>query len=162
MKRILTKQQFNYNKIYMHTHKEFDILKRWADRLSKWHAFSGGRPRTLSSPFTHCANTKLRTRYNFGVVVWIPMATMAHRFECISYQGVALLGGVALLKEMYHRGELWGLKCSSQAQCLSLPAACRSGCRILSSSPASCLYTYCHVSHPDDNGLNLWNCKASS
>jgi hypothetical protein len=43
----------------------------------------------------------------------------------------------------------------SKAHVNSLPAACGSRCRMLSSSPAPCLPACQYATHHDDNGLNL-------
>ena len=57
---------------------------------------------------------------------------------------------------------LWGwvLRSSVLKVCCcgiqSPSVACRSRCRILSSSPAPCLPAQCDALHHDDNGLNLW------
>lgn len=57
-------------------------------------------------------------------------------------------------------GGFWDLRCSSQANGSgSLPAACKSWCRISAPSSTPCLFACCHPSYRDDNGINLWSCE---
>ena len=65
-------------------------------------------------------------------------------------------------KKCVIRGGLWGFKCSSQAQCLSLPVSllpANPDEELLVPSPLPCLPAHCHASCNGDNGLNLWTCK---
>ena len=68
-----------------------------------------------------------------------------YRFMCLNAwpQGLALLGGVALLEEVCHYTQ-WHSLLFSMNQDVELSAP----------SPAPCLPGCCHVSHHDDNGLN--------
>ena len=74
---------------------------------------------------------------------------------------MALLGGVALLKEVCHCvvGVLYGLqmlKPHHVDESLLLPAfRSRSRCELSAPSPAPCLPGCCRASYHDDNGLNL-------
>jgi hypothetical protein len=73
----------------------------------------------------------------------------------------SLWKGVAMMEKACHcQGRLWGLLCTSCAQCVikTPSAAFRSRYGNLSFS-STCLPECCHASHYDDNGLNLWNCK---
>ena len=82
---------------------------------------------------------------------------------CVLLGGGFVGVGVALLEEVCHGGG-WVLRSHmvrSHLVCFSFPSAvCGSGCRLSVLSPAPCLLAYCHVSHHDDNGLNLCNCKS--
>ena len=98
------------------------------------------------------------SHFNFHVcrigVIWICLA-----------QGMALLGGMALLEEVWPcwgNVSLWGwtlrpsllLAAWKPVFCLPLEQDVE-----LSTPPAPCLPRYCHALHHDDNELNLWTCK---
>jgi len=106
-------------------------------------ARSPGSPDNIHASFSSIMTSPL---CSVAVVVWI-------KNDSISTWWLALLGRVALCNLV----GLSGLKCSSLASVsLSLPAARRSKCRTLSSSPAPCLPAGCHASLHGDSGLNLW------
>ena len=74
---------------------------------------------------------------------------------------MALLGGrgMTLLEEVCHcGGGLWGLICSSCAQCgtISFLLPVDQNVELSAPSPAPCLPVQCHVSCHDDNGPDLW------
>jgi hypothetical protein len=74
--------------------------------------------------------------------------------------GSAIVGGVALLEEVCHRGcvEGWALRCwklkpGLVAHCLFLPPV-DLDIELSATSPELCLPACHHASHLDDNGLN--------
>ena len=90
--------------------------------------------------------------------------SVSHRFRCLNtwspvvgaiYKGP---GDVALLEEVCHwRQALRFQKLKPGPVSLSLPAVCRSRCRTLSYSPASCL-PVCHYACCRDNEhLSVWS-----
>jgi hypothetical protein len=73
-------------------------------------------------------------------------------------QGMALLGGVALLEEGSLEMDFEVSKAQARAQWLSLSLSLQpadQGVEFSVPSPAPCLPVCCHASHGDDNGLNL-------
>jgi hypothetical protein len=68
-----------------------------------------------------------------------------------------LVGGVIFLEEVRHKG--WGFQVSEtqpkSCGLFFLPSACRSKCRTISPSPASCLHALSYTFCQDDNGTYI-------
>jgi hypothetical protein len=79
----------------------------------------------------------------------------------IGPSGAALLGGVALLKEVVTGHRLWGLRCShfQCRSCFLLPSD--QDAELAATSPMPHLPACYHVSHHDDNRLKLWTVNQS-
>jgi len=91
------------------------------------------------------------------VVVWIGLAPIDSCIWICLAQGVALLGGVALLEEVCHCvSGLWDPSPSCLETVFWLPLEQDVG---LSAPLAWGLSGCCHASRHDDNELNFWTCK---
>lgn len=60
------------------------------------------------------------------MLVCVRMVLLGSLIGVLDDQGMALLGGALLLVgvDVEWLGEHWSFRCSSQAQCFSLPVAC--------------------------------------
>ena len=94
----------------------------------------------------------------WDVVVWIGLVPIDSCEWIGLSQGLALLGGVALLEEVSHcGGGIWDPLPSFLEDSLSSLQSYQDA--ELSAPPVPCLPRWCYASSNDDNGLNLWTCK---
>ena len=92
------------------------------------------------------------------VVVWIGMATIDSCVWMLGHKEWHYEEVWPCWRQVSLWGRLWGLLCSSYAQCgtQSPSAACGSSCRALSSYSSTCLPRCCHVSHHNDGNFNFF------